>query len=288
MSFQGNAFQQNAFQVGVPSSPSGSGPVGVQLCDNPVRPKRHYGFTDLAVNLLLTTLAVTATNVPREALYTQQNKVYQQPAPQSVNLLTTTLAPTVAATPFKQTDWPNPQPRKVTQDTRSVNLQATTLAPTADLPKVQSSLPDSVAPRWGVLRYEQNIKQANPGDIPVPPVGTEVLRAATFTVVHGKPQQRVIDPPNTLPLRAVVVATAPFNQTDWPNPRVKKYQQPDYQQGSLPLIAYNVPYAPTDNLWPNPPVKRIIQPQLYVNTMPLLNPPVASTQLLRMLMGFGS
>jgi hypothetical protein len=82
---------------------------------------------------------------------------------------------------------------------------------------------------------------------------------------------------NLLETTLATTPQAPFKPVDWQNPAVRKpVQQPHPEQGSLPLIEYNVPYYGQDNQWPNPIWPKKIQQPDAGNTLPLLTatPPV--------------
>src|SRR5258708_3406648 len=90
-------------------APTGSplaAPFALQDAPVPSKSKWHAGFSDVATNLLLTTLAV-ALAMPRAPLYSTPPKPRAQVVDVAPNLLLTTLGAPVAA-PFGSTDWSVP------------------------------------------------------------------------------------------------------------------------------------------------------------------------------------
>lgn len=186
--------------------------------DSLPRRARNGGYSEVFTNLLITTLAVAAVNVPRAPTFAPQ---FKPPAAQVItvtNLLTNTLAPAgVVAAPFVPEDFPNPLVPKRVQSDSSVNLLGTTLAPV-----VPAILPFN-ATDW-----------QNP-------------------TARGSRATQVIDAPNLLntTLVPVVVTPAPFVNSDWPNPLVRKSPQYSDLNNTLPLRSVTPkPFKQDD--WQNP------------------------------------
>lgn len=245
MSFQHNAFQHDAVQIG-----EAGGAVSDPVCRAPVQTRipgfRPVALSFVAVNLLLTTLAVPFTPARASLVPPVTKRTVQTPLT-IPSLLTSTLAP--VSVPFAHDDWPNP-----------VRLAA---RPQVDVPTVFDRTPP-------VLPFGQSDWQ-NPSRLkkvahPYPHRPTvDPATAASdppFTQTHWPNpvrknlRQSVVGVP---PFEREEVTAVPFSQESWPNPvRLRRVVQTDippvFDRSVAPVAP---PFAQTQ--WPNPVRKAVKQ-----------------------------
>lgn len=272
--------------------------------------RRQFGYSEVVANILLTTLAVAAVSVTlREALYTQQNKRVVQQVEQAPNT-TLRMAGTVTQAPFSQDNWPNPPTIKRTQTAETPNTTLRMPVVVAGAPFAQEDWPNPQRARnnqWGfdysvtattlqIVPYHAADSQwPNPQlraahrqtwdspnvtvNLPTStPPSTDNVRTPLITKRIVTRQQNVFDSPNvTIKLPAGVVQS-PFNQTDWPNPKLRAAHRQLWDQPNvtitLPIDPLTYEYAPSDNQWPNP---HLFKPRkntsdfLPVNLLPIVS-----------------
>lgn len=233
-------------------------------------PAQQRGTIDVAVSLLLTTLAVvTAVQnvVIRDPLYSVAGRAKSAPEWQiPPNLLTTTLVPVAAATPFKPVDLPlNRRVVNVPQfdPVRNISvlqLQAAPFKP-VDLPLSRKALQVSQFDPPNVL-------------INIPVTGTPFY-APYVTPIQGAVRQVLgFDPPNvTINLPSTVAA--PFKPYDWTTPG-RARSASDWSNGQNIVLVNAKPFIPVD--WSlaqqaKQQVKPFEPPNLALATLTLAQPP---------------
>lgn len=194
-------------------------PAGSSAGSNPTLRKQR-GLMHIGQALLLTTLAVVAsTATTRPPLVTRIPA--RQPSPQLLvpNLLTSTLAPVVAA-PFRQSDWPNPVVRRYQQPPAYQSPLLTILASIAPVGP-ETVFREPYVPR--AVRFKQEWPASN------------LLLTA---------------------LSAPAVA-APFAQRQWDNPRGAKQLAPSLAAADLLLTTLAAsPEPPAETVLRAPLVTR--------------------------------
>ncbi len=250
-------------------------PGSQQLEDNPRLPRKQ-GLWEDNPSLQATTLAPSVAYLPRDPLYLYRapNRFPQTPF-LFPDLSTSTLPPTAALLPFSPKDWPNPTvPIRFAQPWYQYpNLSTSTLVPTAAvLPFSPEDWPNPVQAR----KPAQSIDPPHLAALLAPEAEEEasVPRAPLFTRVAGRPAAQTIAVPNLLETTlAQGVVQAPFRQSDWQNPALRRaWAQPGYDQNvsiTLPQL------APFQTGWMNPaPARRVQQPDLVPNVRTTLTPSV--------------
>jgi hypothetical protein len=226
-------------------------PDGRIAGSNPVLRKQR-GLMHIGQALLLTTLAVVAsTATVRAPLVTRIPA--RQPSPQLLvpNLLTSTLAPVVAA-PFRQSDWPNPVLRKYQQPQVYQSPLLTILASTAPVGP-ETVFRDPYVPR--AIRFKQEWPAPN---LLLSTLGAPIVASPFVPVEFPNPKgsgpHRIgIASQASNPLHGVLKGQDAFfagagsvPKYDWPNPQGRAYP-PSLRtwQGALPPAVEEEPPAAT-------------------------------------------
>jgi hypothetical protein len=178
-----------------------------------VEKRKQRGFTDVTVNLLLTTLAAAAV-----APGTRAPIVIQQPASkpaiveQAPNLLLTTLAAQAAKpfAPYQQIDLPAKKRQPAVFE--GPNLLLSTLAQAQRTPFLPADWTSAARRKAPAAQDFPNLAVSL-----APPVDPGQPRVALVIERKAKKATPVFDPPN-LVIGLAQAQAAPFAQTDWPYP----------------------------------------------------------------------
>lgn len=276
------------------------------------RPNRQAGEASVAVNLLLTTLAVVAAMPFGQDEWPQLRARARVPVVDvAPNLLLSTLSPSSA--PFAQDEWPLQQAvRRAQQLDIPQNLLPITAAPfrPVELPSPRAAarvsqfdapnlLGTTLAPVVGQAPFSQT-------DWPIPRAAKRVSDSwvaqypLTVTPVPGAApfaqdewpglQARRIPQPDVVPnllgtVLATVQAPAPFTQTNWPIPRAAaRVPDPWFAPNLLTItpVPGAVPFRQLE--WLGPRVARWQQPWATPNLLTgTLTPPVSAAAPFRQL-----
>lgn len=252
-----NPTTNNDVPMPIPA-PASASPFIPNLFQNPF-PRLQIGQSNVTQNLLLTVLAVAAvTTVFRAPLITSVPKQSSQPAISVPNLLTSTLAPAVVASPFLPADLAQPRTRAAYRQSQDQQNLLTT--PGLTPPFRQSDWP-GVAKRAGIQQqgFQQNLLLA-PGI--APPFLPTALAQPALKRISSQAQ----DYQNLLVGTLAQAIAVPFKQSDWQTP-ASGYQQRTVSEvnlltNTLAVIAAAAPFTPMDFSMPriSVPVLRIDMP----------------------------
>lgn len=235
--FRRKGFPQHRFPTQLGSAVAPFTPVHF----DPPSAARQRGVIETSVSLLLTTLAVvTAVQnvVIRDPLYSVPGVAKSAPEWQiPPNLLTTTLVPVVAGTPFKPVDLPlNRRVINVPQfdPVRNISvlqLQAAPFKP-VDLPLSRKALQVSGFDPPNVL-------------ISIPATVNTPFAAPYVTPIVGVPRQILgFDPPNVT-INLPTTVAVPFRPYDWTSPG-RARSAPDTSVGPNLALGNAKPFIPLD------------------------------------------
>lgn len=176
------------------------------------RPRRGV---DLAVNLLLTTLAVVAVSLPfGQTDWQRPIRASARQVEQVQNLLLNALAP-AAPQPFAQPEWPRPRPRLRLPSERPQNLLATTLAPATPFAQGEWFSPRRAQRIDVVVVHPPNLLVTTLEPAPEPFKQLDWAKPV-------RPTRSAQEPPQGLLQGTLAPAAAePFSQSQWMRPRGK-------------------------------------------------------------------